>query len=112
MALSEPQQALADAMSDISEYCWFASWLTGTEYRLWQFMTDPTDEASWGNYPIPPEHRDQLRALSASAGGWIVWRDSEQGPAVLSFADWQPLFDAWRQSQEATEGCRVGVATS
>jgi hypothetical protein len=97
MALTNDQKALADVMSEISEYCWFASWLIGTEYRLWHFMTNPDDVEEWGNYPIPAEQREQLRALSTSIGGWIVWRESDEGETFLSFAEWQPVYDAWRK---------------
>ncbi len=54
MSLTDAQQALAQTMSDISEFCWFARWMSGTEYRLWRFVTDPNDDEPWGNYPIPP----------------------------------------------------------
>ena len=107
MALTGPQQALAETMSDISEFCWFARWLIGTEYRLWRFMTDPNDDEPWGNYPIPPEYRERLQQLSASTGGWIYWRDmadaadDANGPTFIAKADWEAAYDAWRQMQEA-----------
>jgi len=106
MALTESQRELADVMSEISQFCWFAGWLSGTEYRLWRFMTDPSDDEAWGNYPIPPDHREQLRQLSDSVGGWIYWRDGadvpfeEQGMTFIGLADWRQLYDAWSQGQE------------
>jgi hypothetical protein len=105
MALTEAQRALADTMSEISEFCWFASWLTGTEYRLWQFMVDPTDNERWGNHPIPPEYRERLQQMAEAAGGWVYWRDGEDvpvdewGEAFVTMAHWLPMYETWRRGQ-------------
>ena len=105
MALSESQQALADAMSDTSELCYCARWMSMTEYRLWRFMSDPSDDGDWGNVPIPEETRGDLRELSQKAGGWIYWRDSadippeDHGPVFIATAEWLKVYETWRQDQ-------------
>jgi len=103
MALTEPQQQLADTMSEISEFCWFAGWLIGTEYRLWRFMTDPSDDEPWGNYPIPAEYRQRLQQLSDVAGGWIYWNDEPSehpaghGAKFVPIENWLNMFEDWQQ---------------
>jgi hypothetical protein len=100
MSLTDAQQALAQTMSDISEFCWFARWMSGTEYRLWRFVTDPNDDEPWGNYPIPPEYRERLSHLSETAGGWIHWRDDSGGPAFIPRTEWELVFGAWWRGRQ------------
>jgi len=103
MALTESQRALADAMSEVSEYCWFAGWLVDTEYHLWRFVIDPSDQTIWGNYPVSLETREQLRRLSDAIGGWIHWSAGEDSEAFIASGDWQTKFDAWLREWKASE---------
>ena len=103
MALSESQQALADTMSEISQFCWFAIWLIGTEYRLWLFMNDTGDDEPWGNYSIPAEYRERLKQLSDATGGWVYWNDEpnvsagEHGAKFVPIEEWLTMFDEWHR---------------
>lgn len=108
MELTEAQQRLADTMSEISEFCWFAGWLNGTEHRLWRFMIDPSDDEPWGNYPIPADCREQLQQLSKAAGGWICWNDepsehhTEHGAKFVPIESWLTMFEDWQQRHSLT----------
>lgn len=101
MALNEPQASLADAMSDISEFSYFARWHVMTAYRLWAFVIDPSDDGTWGNRPIPPEAREELQSLSERAGGWVCWDEEGGGPRFVSLAQWLPMFEHWQNSQRS-----------
>ena len=91
--LTPPQRALADAMSAISERYYCAGWLSGLEYTLWRFLTYPFDGA-WGMAHVTEGELDELRTLALDLGGWIVWRDFEDGETFLTFEEWQQEHDA------------------
>ena len=62
-------------MSSISEECWCAGWLHGTEEFLWNAVT--SNRRSWGRGKVTREDVEDLRALARSAGGWVIWRDAD-----------------------------------
>jgi len=62
---------LQQIMSDISERCWCAGWMMGTEHALWRAIQTPDEEPfDWGQDEVTPEERQQLRWLSEQCGGW------------------------------------------
>ncbi|KQX43104.1 hypothetical protein ASD04_03945 [Devosia sp. Root436] len=92
--LTDAQDELHRYMSDISELAYCASWMDGTEYRLWAFMTDVNDDGEWGNAILPPDVSSDLLRLSRQVDGWIYWADAVRGgpsagPAFVSSAEWQ-----------------------
>ena len=102
----EAARALAKHMSNISEDCYCAGWLSGLEYSLWDFMVDGPGE--WGMGEVSVSDVTRLRELSAKAGGWIVWR-AGVGETFVQLADWPALHNAekertraWLAAYEAT----------
>lgn len=82
-AISEyAKVALYSKMSEISEDCWCAGWLVGTEYVLWDFIK--TGGGHWGQGEVTKEQAFELDVLYHDAGGWWVWRggDEEFMPTV------------------------------
>jgi len=55
---------LAQRMSDISEHAWYASWLIGLEFILWDAMHGGPREY------IDEKDLRELEELSALVGGW------------------------------------------
>ncbi|MEO6103826.1 MAG: hypothetical protein ABIP44_09350 [Pseudoxanthomonas sp.] len=97
MTLTPDQQKLYDFMSDISEASYCAGWMENTEYRLWTFMTNTSDDGDWGQFPIPGEARDRLNELCRSTGGWTFFkydgdRPGESGPVFVSLAAWTAMY--------------------
>ncbi|MEO6395255.1 MAG: hypothetical protein ABIO40_05035 [Devosia sp.] len=97
--LTPDQQELHDFMSEISELCYCAGWMIGTEGRLWAFMSDADDDGKWGQRPIPQSARATLHRLSQRAGGWIVWMDGDLqagtgGPAFVPLVEWQDHYNS------------------
>jgi hypothetical protein len=68
----EAARELAHLMSCISEECWCAGWLSGTEYDLWDAIKDTSNPYEWGLCDIPEEMRRELKPLSDRCNGWIV----------------------------------------
>lgn len=99
MSLTETQQALHEAMSNASEFAYFAGWMEGTEYRLWAFMMNAEDSGEWGLATLPQTLKAELRTLSERAGGWIYFRCGdnipieEWGPAFVETAEWMLRYD-------------------
>lgn len=73
-------------MSDLSEDCWCAGWLSDCEHSLWGFVTDGPGE--WGLRDVEQRDIDELRSLSKKAGGWWTWNDALDGNAFVPMAEW------------------------
>ena len=93
------QKLLAEKMSDISERCWYAGWLFGTEYILWQAVLEGPQR--WGHSTITDEDIATLKALAKEAGGWIMFNDL--GPEDELFVPqdrWEQIYANWRTPQQ------------
>ena len=79
--------ALYSRMSDISEACWCAGWMQGTEYALWRAVTSGEPQ-TWGAGIIEQEDIDALQELAEWAGGW--WRSGAgYEPEFVPLAEWR-----------------------
>jgi|SRR6516165_10623496 len=96
--LTAEQAALARHMSDLSEEAYYAGWMHGLEYALWQVVLGDREE--YGRLAFSPEHRDTLRRLSASCGGWIVF-DDDREQVWVGAAEWERRFSEWLKSPAA-----------
>jgi len=111
--LTADERALAQAMSDVSEGCFYAGWLGELEYSLWDLATNGAAAASlnpaaskfaWGHCGA-----DELEALLATAidlaqqcKRWIVWdgdmaTDALTKVRAVDLDDWLVMFAAWEQ---------------
>jgi hypothetical protein len=90
--LTEDQRALAQYMSDLSEEAYYAGWMEGLEYALWQVVLGERSE--YGLLTFSPEHVSELRRLSASCAGWIAFED-EVGETWVSQPEWERRFSGW-----------------
>lgn len=83
---------LYQKMSSISEDFWCAGWMRGNEYMLWSILHGDMHNYGWGRAPY--EDLEELRALSAQAGGWI-WSGSADAftPQLVSFEVWRSILD-------------------
>ena len=100
-------RSLAAKMSDISEDCYCAGWLSGLEHSLWWFVVGGPGE--WGMGKVDEDDVRALRALSEKCGGWIVWRESV-GEVFVPLAEWLPTYaadqervKAWNAAHEADQ---------
>lgn len=98
--ITEKHKELARLMSDISEDCWFAGWMGGLEFSLWQIMQNP-DDRMHGMALASIEDIERLRALSDEIGAWPAWcNDLGPDDAIDGlYLKWVPL-DEWRRTYE------------
>lgn len=89
--MSPEAMQLADLMSAISERCWFAGWLNGTEFTLWDAVIDGA--GAWGQDFISVEDVAELKRLSDACGGWFVW-DEELAESFIPMAEWLAMYKA------------------
>ena len=89
--LTTDQRALADYMSDLSEQAYYAGWMKGLEYALWEAIVGGRRE--YGRLQLSDGHRTRLRELSDSCGGWIVFDDDTE-QTWLPRAEWEERFSA------------------
>jgi hypothetical protein len=96
-SLTQDQCRLYALMSDISEDCYCAGWMSGNEYRLWRAVADPSDDLGYGMQTIDRSNVRALQHLSDRAGGWIYWHDDDWEPGLPS-SHWGPRcmsLDKW-----------------
>lgn len=80
--------ALAELMSSLSEDCWAAGWMSGTEDAVWELVQGTRTE--WGMGPSEPRMVDAIGAVADLANAWIVWDDDEpDGFKAVSLSDWR-----------------------
>ncbi len=79
-------------MSAISEHCWAAGWMDGTEYALWDLMQAGGGDT--GRWDLMPEEAEILKELSNAIGGWLWWPSmpdgklAPNGPLYISIEEW------------------------
>ena len=92
--LTPDEFSLYQAMSDISEERWFASWLGGLEFTLWSALQDGELQG------IDRDALAYVAAMSVKTGKWIIWRGEkdlpldEHGPYAIPLIDWLAIYDA------------------
>ena len=89
--LTGVQRGLASLMSEISERCYCAGWMTGLERALWSMLD--SEDRSYGQDEVTADEARQLRELSEACGGWIVWRDPD-GETFVTLAEWRETLRA------------------
>ena len=95
---TDAQRELYAYMSDISEDCYCAGWMEGTEAALWDAVLG--ERTRWGVGVITQEEVTELKRLSDTAGGW--WHLPESSiyhPIFLTVPEWEKVYaDVWKSS--------------
>lgn len=82
-------ERLREMMGDLSEECWCASWLMGCEHALWEMVEEePGKDHRWGMGTVLAAEVDDLRRMSAEAGGWWRWDEAAGGLVFVPMAEW------------------------
>ncbi len=82
-------------MSDVSQDSWCASWLSESEFELWEALHGSAPKS--GLYTLSGEEVEELRLLSANAGGWIyTGPEREHQPRLVTFPEWEAIFAEWK----------------
>jgi len=92
----EAARQLFALMSDISENCWCASWLSGCEYSLWRFVRAGV-ATSWGQADVSVEELRSLMDLSLACNGWWTWNAELGGEVFVQFDEWVKRYEAYRK---------------
>lgn len=79
--------SLRDLMSDISEDCYCAGWLTGLEFTLWAMTQGGTREFGMG--AVTQQEIDRLKTLSERAGGWWYFDDDSGQELFATLDEWK-----------------------
>jgi hypothetical protein len=66
----------------------------GLEFELWDAVVN--GPRSYGQIQITLDHIAELRRLSETAGGWIVFDDHEE-ESLLPMEEWEKSFTSWKQ---------------
>lgn len=90
------EQALYALMSDLSEACWAAGWLSGTEFDIWALIVGDKDR--WAFHPVDvlTDELAAIESVSTAAQAWIVWEGNE--PVAVPLDDWRARYRQKRAS--------------
>jgi hypothetical protein len=91
------RRVLARMMSDLSEDCYCAGWLTDTEFSLWALVVGDPNRGAWS---VQPMEIEALRELAELSGAWIVWPRGWNREAPVALGDWVEVYAA-RRAREA-----------
>src|SRR5215471_17785201 len=94
LKLEPKARELAEYMSGLSEEAYYAGWMDGLEFELWEAVISGPRE--YGRLQITLDHIAQLRRLSGAAGGWIIFDDTEE-ESLLPIGEWERRFNRWKQ---------------
>lgn len=101
---TEKKIELALLMSDISEDCFYAGWISGLEYTLWGMTLDPSKN-QFGVHEVPLSEIEKVKLLSREIGEWPVWADDDEPGAEDVdglWLKWLPL-DEWEKTYSVLE---------
>jgi hypothetical protein len=90
--LTGAQAELAKYMSELSERAYYAGWMDGLEYALWQVAQG--ERVEYGRASFTRNEASELRRLSDSCAGWIVF-DPRVEETWVSRAEWGRRFSLW-----------------
>jgi hypothetical protein len=93
--LTADQAELAKYMSDLSERAYYAGWMHGLEYALWQVVEG--ERVEYGHANFTSSEASELRPLSEACAGWIVF-DPNSEETWVSRAEWDRRFVRWKSS--------------
>ena len=76
---------LITVMSDISERGYYAGWMSGLEYALWDIAQSGGGKFGWTT--VDEEEANLLLDLSNELGGWMAWNDDD-GATFVPWGEW------------------------
>ena len=96
--LTPDQTRLAQLMSELSEKAYYAGWMSGLEYALWQVVLG--QRADYGQSTFNSQDVSKLLRLSEACRGWIVF-DDETEETWVPLAEWKRRFASWQTCRAA-----------
>ena len=87
--LTTEQDILADYMSEISERCYSAGWMTNLEYVLWDTLS--SGPRKYGQDFITLQDIDLLKKMTVTTNSWIIF-DDLLDEIAFDLKDWEDKF--------------------
>jgi len=88
--MNSKQKQLAEYMSGKSEEAYYAGWMKGLEYALWEAVLE--GPKNYGRLQIQEEHIHELKKLSDACDGWVYFDDSTE-ETFIPLAEWQKKYE-------------------
>jgi len=86
---------LINEMSQISEDCWCAEWMSGLEDALWNAVLNLPNDFQYGQDTVSAERIARIRDASEWIGEWIIYQ-MFQGRTPVPLDEWKR--GEWRKS--------------
>lgn len=88
------RKRLLSLMREISQDCFFAGWMIGLEYSLWQAVLQYPRPYEFGILPIEVEHVAELKDLAEELQEWAIWDEGEIREKLIPLSDWKQIFSS------------------
>lgn len=86
------KDALRHLMSEISEDCYCAGWMSGLESDLWKRAFLGLELTLYGGRPIEYSKLESLRILAKATNSWWIWDDALVAQRCITFDEAAKLF--------------------
>ena len=83
-------EALCAYMSELSEEAYYAGWMQGLEFALWDAVV--YGPRQYGHLHIEAAHIARLRELASRCGGWIYFDERVNQESFVPAAEWETLY--------------------
>lgn len=86
--------ALRCLMRDLSEGCWCAGWMNGTEYALWEAAVKG-EGFEWGAGLVSDDDAKALQLLARASGVWWAWKwnGEDSGEVMVPLSKWREALE-------------------
>ena len=91
-----PLAELAQLISEVSEDCYCAGWLSDCEHTLWDMANDPSADLRWGMGEVPRASLRRMLKLAECTDHWVRWDDQRGGVHPIDLDAWKRKHAAWR----------------
>lgn len=89
--IKQAREDLREYMSELSEACYCAGWMSGLEYSLWSFVTE--GPGRFGMAYVEQPEIDKLKALADKAGGWWHWPEEAPDEQFIAMEEWLAVYN-------------------
>ena len=80
---------LINEMSEISEECYCAGWMSGLEDALWNAVLNLPNDFKYGQDTISAERITRIRYASEWIGEWIIYPCHQPGVTSVPLDEWK-----------------------
>jgi hypothetical protein len=83
---------LLQLMGEIGERAYYAGWMRGLEFDLWDAVVN--GPRRYGAIDLDQPTIDDLARFAGAADGWWLWDEKEGEPRLVELAAWEVIYSS------------------